>query len=589
MKVRVADYIADFLVSKNVTTVYTVVGGGAMYLNDAFGNYEKLKCVYTHHEQAAAIAAEGHARVTGSPAAVCVTTGPGGTNAVTGVLGAYQDSIPMIVISGQVRYETTVESTGLDLRQFGEQECQIISLVNSITKYARMIKNPLKIRYYLEKAYWYVNEGRKGPVWLDIPLNVQNALIETDELEGYTPSIANYQQENISQILELMKASERPVILAGSGLRSSGTLSSFRQIIRKWKCPVVAATSVADIFPNTEPLYMGNFGVFGGRAGNYIVQNADLIVAFGCRMSFKQIGFNYEKFAPNAKKIVIDVDINELQKDTLKIDLPIHCNLNKLLPQFLQMHNPFENELDTWIDYCKKLKDKYPIYQKKYEHSEKVNQYYFIYELNKRLPDNNISVVGNSVASVCALQMGIEKEHQRLFGNVNCGSMGWDMPASVGASIASGRSILCLTGDGSIQMNLQELQTIVTNDLPIKIIIFNNGGYQAIIQSQTNFFQRLSGCTEESGLKMPSFQKIAEAYGFPYIQVTSNMEVVDKVRKLMEIEGYAICEVLQDVTQNIEPRVKSKRLEDGTMTSPPIDDLCPFLSEEENRKNQFKI
>lgn len=591
MKRRIADYIADFFASKDITTVYTVVGGGAMHLNDAFGNSEKIKCIYTHHEQAAAIAAEGHARVIGVPAGVCVTTGPGGTNALTGVLGAYQDSIPMFVVSGQVRYETTVESTGLDLRQFGEQEYQIIDSVSSMTKYARMIKDPMKVRYYLEKAYWYANEGRKGPVWLDIPLNIQSAIVETDDLEGYTPSISNYQQTNLPQILEMMKSSERPVILAGSGLRSSNMLSCFREIIHKWKCPVVAATSVSDLFPNKDSFYMGNFGVFGGRAGNYIVQNADLLIAFGCRMSFKQIGFNYDKFAPNARKIVVDVDINELQKDTIKIDLPIHCNLNKILPQLLRLESPFEKQLNTWIDYCRNLKRKYPIYQEKFQDSQKqsVNQYYFIHEMNQRLPEDSIVAVGNSVSSVCALQMGIEKERQRLFGNVNCGSMGWDLPAAVGASVASGKSVLCLTGDGSIQMNLQELQTVVTNALPVKLVIFNNDGYQAIVQSQSNFFHRLSGCTKESGITMPSFEKISAAYGFPYIRVANNSDVKEKVEELLGIEGYAICEVIQDVAQNIEPRTKSKQLADGTMVSPPIDELFPFLSDEENRENQFQI
>lgn len=589
MKLRIADYIADFFVSKNITTIYTVVGGGAMHLNDAFGNSEKIKCIFTHHEQAAAIAAEGHARITGAPAGVCVTTGPGGTNALTGVLGAYQDSIPMFVISGQVRYETTVESTGLDLRQFGEQEYRIIDSVLPMTKYARMVKNPLKIRYYLEKAYWYVIEGRKGPVWLDIPLNIQSAVIETNNLEGFTPSIANYQQDNLQQILDMMQSSERPVFLAGSGLRSSNMLSYFRKLIRKWKCPVISATSIADIFPNTEPMYMGNFGVFGGRAGNYIVQNADLIIAMGCRMSFKQIGFNYEQFAPQAKKIVIDVDINELQKDTLKIDLPIHCNLNRIIPQLLELESPLKNQQEEWLKYCRTLKEKYPIYQKKFKNGQKVNQYYLIHEMNQCLSDDSIVTVGNSVASVCALQLGISKERQRLFGNVNCGSMGWDIPATLGAAVASGNTVLCLTGDGSIQMNLQELQTIITNRLPVKIVIFNNEGYQAIVQSQSNFFHRLTGCTKSSGVQMPSFEKIAEAYGYPYIKINTNKEVKDKIKSLLEIEGYAICEVIQDTEQNIEPRVKSKKLGDGTMISPPISDLSPFLSDEEHVQNQFQL
>ena len=588
MKQRVADYIADFFSSRQFDTVFTVVGGGAMHLNDALGHHEKLHCIYVHHEQAAAMAGEGYARITGKPSVVCVTTGPGGTNALTGVLGAYQDSIPMFVISGQVRLETTVESTGLELRQYGEQEYCIIKSVKPMTKYAKMIKDPYKIRYYLEKAYWNAMEGRKGPVWLDIPLNIQSAFIETENLTGYDPGPSNYQKSNISQIINMLKKAERPVILVGSGIRSSNSLELFQQLVYKWNYPVVAATSIADIMPDNESVYFGNFGTFGGRAGNYIVQNADLLFSLGCRMSFKQIGFNYELFAPNAKKIVVDVDVNELQKETVDIELPIYGNLDKLLPELLEAEVTPIPETSRWLEYCRELKKKYPIYQEKFRVSDAVNQYYFVNELQKMLDKDAVIVAGNSVASVCALQMGIQKEGQRMFGNVNCGSMGWDLPAAVGAAVASGSTVFCLTGDGSIQMNIQELQTIVTNHLPVKIVVFNNGGYQAIVQSQTNFFHRLAGCTKDSGLEIPSFEKIANAYGIPYFKMETHRDVDNKMASFFNIAGYALCEVIQDTQQNIEPRVKSKRLENGDIYSPPIDDLSPFLSEEEKEENRYK-
>ena len=331
MNIRVADYIAQFLLEKGCSQVFSVVGGGAMYLNDAFGNTDGLKCMYTHHEQAAAIAAEGYAKVKGTPACVCVTTGPGGTNALTGVLCAYQDNVPMIIISGQVRYATTVESTGLSLRQFGEQEYTIIPSVIPMTKYAKMVKDPHDIKYYLEKAYHIATSGRRGPCWLDIPLDVQGAVIDTDQLNEYQIPDEKTEILNIDRITAVMAAAKRPVILAGSAIRSSGSLDLFRELASKWGAPVISATSIVDIFAPDDDCYYGTFGVFGGRVGNFIVQNADTIVSLGCRLSFKQIGFNYENFAPDATKIVVDVDINELQKDTTEIDIPICADLYDFL------------------------------------------------------------------------------------------------------------------------------------------------------------------------------------------------------------------------------------------------------------------
>lgn len=591
MKQRVADYIADFLAGHGITDIFTVVGGGAMHLNNAFGLHRHLKCIYNHHEQASAMAAEAYARINGRLAAVCVTTGPGGTNAMTGVLGGYLDNIPMLVISGQVRYSTTVESTGLNLRQLGEQEYTIVNSVQSMTKYAVMVKDPTDIRYHLEKGIYLANNGRKGPCWLDIPLDVQGAVIETDDLEGYIPEAGiHLSNAVVSMILNELKKAERPVILAGSALRLSGALDAFYELANKLNIPVICPTSVADLMHTGHSLYFGNFGVFGGRPGNFIVQNADLLLSLGCRLSFKQTGFNFSEFAKNAKKIVVDIDGEELKKGTVKIDVPVLADVADVIVRLNAKLTKSLPVRERWISYCNYLKQKFPIVQKKHTESTKVNPYYFSSILKEMLPNDAVVVVGNSCACVSVLQSGVDKCGQRLFGNVNCGSMGYDLPAALGAAAAQKGSVICVTGDGSIQMNLQELQTIVHNKLPVKIVIFNNGGYQAIVQTQTNFFGGfLSGCTPQSGVSFPSFEKISYAYGIPYFCIHDHGELAEGISWLLSNENYAICEVMQDTSQPIEPKVLSKRLPDGTMYSPPIDDLAPFIDKKEYDECSYRI
>ncbi len=581
MKQRVADYIADFLINNGINQIFTVVGGGAMHLNNAFGQHKQLKCVYNHHEQASAIAAEAYARVSGRIAAVCVTTGPGGTNAMTGVLCGYLDNIPMLVISGQTRYNTTVESTGLKLRQFGEQEYTIVKSVEPMTKYAVTIKDPLDIRYHLEKALYLATSGRKGPCWLDIPLDVQGAVIETDALCGFIPGPeVKLSRKTISMIINKLKSSKRPVILAGSAIRQSTVLNEFYELVDKLNIPVICPTSVADLLHTSHRLYFGNFGVFGGRTGNFIVQNADLIFSIGCRLSFKQTGFNFSEFAKGAKKIVVDVDGEELKKDTVKIDVPILADVSDVITQMTEELDQALPEKKEWVAYCNYLKNMFPIIMDKHSNSQKVNPYYFAGKLNNALDDNSVEVVGNSCACVSILQAGISKIGQRLFGNVNCGTMGYDLPAAIGAAVAKNGSVICITGDGSIQMNIQELQTLVHNKLPVKIFIFNNSGYQAIVQTQTNFFNgHLSGCTPESGVSFPSFEKIAYAYGIPYYCIHNHEEAEKRIAETLNNQGYVICEIIQDTSQPIEPKVLSKRLPDGGMYSPPIDDLAPFLEQ----------
>ncbi len=586
MRKRVAEFIADYLADNGIDEVFTVVGGGAMYLNNAFGQSDRIRCTYTHHEQAAALAAEGYSKTAGKMAAVCVTTGPGGTNALTGVLCAYQDNVPMIVISGQVRYETTVESTGLNLRQMGEQEYYIIKSVSPMTKYAVMVTKAEDIRKILDRAIYTAMEGRRGPVWIDVPLNIQSSYIETEELQKYENKECYSYELNKELIKRIMHNAQRPVIVAGTAIRGTGVLEKFKKFVQINDIPVVAATTVADIYPTSDKHYFGNFGTFGGRTGNFIIQNADVILALGCRMTYKHTGFNYKAFAPNAKKIVVDIDKNELLKNLINIDVPVHSDLHYFLDCF--MDGKITADISNWKNYCKFLKQRYPQYLDKFADSQNVNPYYFMDRLYNYLEDDSVTVVGNSVACVSVLQMGIRKEKQRLFGNINCGTMGYDLPAAEGAARACGKTVICITGDGSIQMNIQELQTIKHNALPIKIFVFNNHGYQAIVQSQTNFFAgHFSGCTPESGISMPDFERLAYAYEFPYVRIQKNQDIEEKLNEVFSMPGYVLCELIQDDSQNIEPKVKSKQLEDGTLFSPPIDDLFPFLTEEEYKESQF--
>jgi acetolactate synthase-1/2/3 large subunit len=583
---RVADYIASLLVDNGITNVFSVVGGGAMHLNDAFGKHKNIQCIYNHHEQASAIAAEGYARIYNKMAVTCVTTGPGGTNAITGVLCSWLDSIPMLVISGQTRYATTVDSTGLNLRQFGEQEYNIVDSVRPMTKYAVMVKNAKEIKYHVEKAIFEAGNGRKGPCWIDIPLDIQGSIIETAELEGFIPPENVYLDEaKINKILNKIKNAKTPVLVLGSAVRQSSYLTEVYELVHKLNIPVLCPTSIVDILENSHPLYFGNFGVFGGRPGNFIIQNADLIISFGTRMSFKQTGFNFSTFAPRAEKIIIDIDAEELKKDTIKIDIPIHADLSDVILSLNQQLDETLPLKEEWMNYCKTLKDRFPSMPEKAYISQKVNPYFLANELLERLPQDSITVVGNSCACVSVLQMGISQKGQRLFGSVNCGTMGYDIPAAIGAAVASGKTVICATGDGSFQMNIQELQTIVHNKLPVKFIIFNNYGYQAIVQTQTNFFDgMLAGCTEESGISFPEFEKISYAYGLPYKKVMNHEDVSQGLDWLLQLENYGLLEIIQDIDQPIEPKVMSKKMEDGSLISPPIDDLSPFLNEEEYMK-----
>lgn len=582
MKMTVAQYTADF-VAERMTQVFSVVGGGSMFMNDAFGHHPKLSVLYNHHEQACTMAAEAYFKQSGVPATVCVTTGPGGTNTVTGLLGAYQDSIPIMMISGQVRYATTVESTGLKLRQFGGQEHQIIDTVRNLTKYAEMVRKPEEIAYILEKAYFTLMDGRRGPVWVDIPLDIQNTEIETEELVHFTPDAMNFNDEKYAKIIvEELKKASRPVFVVGSAVRTSGSIDEFLALVDKWDIPVVYPLNVPDAISVDNKRAYGCFGGVGNRAANFIVQNADLLVVFGCRMAFAHIGFNYQAFSPNSKKIVIDIDAEEQEKPTMKRDIKVVADVKNIISSMLNIDKG-NMDISKWIEYCDWLKEKFPIYQDYHRTSKNnVNPYFMAKLIFDNIPQNGTTVIGNSSGLDPLLQIGVREKGIRTILNCNCGSMGYCLPAGIGACVASGKKTIVYTGDGCIQMNLQELETIVFNKLPIKIIVLNNSGYGGVVATQNNFFNgRHSGCTKESGIGIPSFERLAYAYEMTYFKASNNDEAEALFDKFLDGDEPALLEVIQDTKQDIEPCVASRINEEGKIVSNGIDDMSPLLTIEE--------
>ena len=606
MKQRLADYVADFLVNHGVEDCFSVVGGGAMHLNDALGHKEGLKVTYNHHEQACAIAAEAYARLDNKIAAVCVTTGPGGTNALTGVVGGWLDSIPMFIISGQVRYDTTARyamqyTGGMPLRAMGDQEYDIVKSVAPMTKYAVMIEDPKTIRYHLERAWHLATTGRPGPVWIDIPVNFQGGYIETDELEGYDPSEDDVllppavDDETIKTILEKIASAKRPVFHAGYGIRLSGAYDVFRTVAEKLNIPVVTYWNAVDLIEDDSSLYCGRAGNMGDRPGNWAIQNADLILAVGTRISIRQVGYNWKTWARAAEVIMVDIDQAELKKPTLHVEMPVWADAKDFLTKMNQLIGESSpvSTVGEWLATCNRWKKEYPaVLPRQWEENGKTaNVYAFIRYLSSRLPENSLTAVSNGACCVVGNQAYVIQKGSRMANNSAVASMGYGLPAAIGTCIGGGRrTTICLEGDGSIMMNLQELQTVLTNRLPIKIFLINNNGYHSIRITQNNLFKEHCkvGIGPESGdLSFPEFRKIAEAFGYPYYSASSNAEMKKVVNEVLALDGPVFCEIFTDTTQVWEPKSSTKRLPDGTLVSPPLEDQAPFLPREELERNMF--
>ena len=610
MKIRLADYIADFLVDHGVIHGFTVIGGGAMYLNDAFGHKKGLKMLYNHHEQASSMAADCYARVKNIPALLCVTTGPGGINALNGVCSAYLDSVPMIVISGQVRYDTSIryerKKTGANLRSMGDQEFDIVTSVQNMTKYAVSLENPKDIRYMLERAYYLATTGRKGPVWIDIPVNFQGMLIEPNKLKSYFVSQsfkkdnssfpASINENDIKKIISLIKDSKRPVIYAGFGIRLSGAYNNFLKLIKKINIPVVTYWDSIDLIDSENNLYCGRAGNMGDRAGNFAVQNSDLVIAIGTRISIRQTGYNYKDWAREAKVVMIDIDKEEFKKHTLHIDLKIHADAKDFIIKFndyldnKNISKLFSN--DEWNKQCQLWKFKYKVVgNDKYSKIGKTNVYAFFDKLSRLLNESSVSVATSGASCVAGHQAYYIKKKTRFINNNVIASMGYGLPAAIGASVAIGKKeVIAFEGDGGLMMNLQELETILTNKLPVKLFIINNEGYHSLRITQNNLFKNHSHIgigPESKDLSFPSYKKIAKAFGHKYYSITDNKRMESTIKKVLKIKGSVIVEVFTDKFQVWEPKSSGRKTNDGKIVSPPLEDMAPFLSREELKSNMY--
>jgi len=575
-----------------------VTGGGAMHLNDAFGRCKNdLSVVCCHHEQACAMAAESYYRVTGRLAAVNVTTGPGSTNAITGVYGAYVDSMAMMVVSGQVKWETLVRSTNLPLRQLGDQEVDIIRMVEGVTKYAVVVKDPQSIRYHLERAFHLATSGRPGPVWLDVPINVQATKIDPATLPGYDSAEDALAFETrdldaaVRHVVDRLRTAERPVIYAGTGIRLSGQYETFLKLAGRLGLPVATAWNSNDLLPDDHPAYAGRPGSIGNRAGNFTVQNSDCLVVLGSRLNIRQVSYNWENFARHAYKIAVDVDAAELKKPTLKIDYPVHADLRKFLPALERATADWAPRHAKWLAWCRERVKRYPVVLAEYwKLPEKVNPYCFMDRLFAQLREDEIVVCGDGTACVTAFQAATIRTGQRLFHNSGCAAMGYDLPAAIGVATARPdlARVICLAGDGSIMMNLQELQTIAGRKLPVKIFVLNNSGYHSIRQTQANFFSdNIVGCGTDSGLSFPDFGRVAAAFGLSFQRCTRHADLDATITATLNAPGAALCEIVLDLAQAFSPKLSSRKLEDGRMITAPLEEMAPFLSREELESNML--
>jgi acetolactate synthase-1/2/3 large subunit len=593
---KLSDYIFCQLREWGARHVFLITGGGAMHLNDSIGT-SGLSYICTHHEQAAAMAAEGYARITRKPGILNVTTGPGSINALNGVFGAWTDSIPMLILSGQVKRETCMATYGLtDLRQLGDQEVDIVRMIKGITKYSVLVTEPESIAYHLERAWYLAQSGRPGPCWLDIPVDVQSAPIEPAQLRHYDPAEDAVEFDRasvtaqVADVLARISKAERPVILGGSGIRLGGALAEFERVIRRLRIPVVTAWT-HDLIASDDELFCGRPGTIGERAGNFTVQNSDLLLVLGSRLNIRQTSYNWNSFARFATKIQVDVDPAELRKPLHQPDIPIFCDVKLFLAEMatqLGEEEHSDSKHEKWLNHARQWKASYPVVQTRQRVAgPPLNPYDFIDRLFEMLGPEDAVVCGNATACIVPYQAGRLKKGERLISNSGSASMGYDLPAAIGVSVAKGGRTICIAGDGSLQMNVQELQTLVGYRLPVKLFVLNNGGYLSIRQTQTGFFQgRKIGESSESGVTFPKMKRIGEAYGIPSFTIGTVADL-DLVRRELQTDGPTLFDVSLDPSQEFEPRLRSRILADGKILTPNLEDMYPFLTPEELASNML--
>ena len=590
--IKISDYIARRLHELGCRHVFMVTGGAAMHLNDSFARASSpYQVVFCHHEQACAIAAEGLYRAAGKIGVVNATSGPGGLNTLTGVMGQWTDSIPAIYVSGQVKHGTTLDCCrDLALRQLGDQEADIIPVVSSLTKYAVSIKDPGAVRYELEKAFHLATVGRMGPVWLDIPMDVQGAMVDATTLGAFLPPVEVPNPCDVSAVVELLRASRRPVVVAGHGIRLARQVETLQSVLGMLRIPALATFGGFDLVANDHPCYAGRIGTLGTRGGNFSLQNADLVLLLGTRNNVRQVSYNWENFAHRATTIAVDVDSAELQKPTFRPTHAVHSDLADFLPR-LQAALASERTLgdySDWLRWAKERTARYPAVRPEHRVvAERIQPYPFFEQFTRQLPDDAVVVAGNGTACVVLFQAGVVRAGQRYFWNSGCASMGYDLPAAVGAALGVKRDVWCLAGDGSLQMNLQELATLSHNRLPVKLLVLNNGGYVSIRQTQTNFFGAHYGCGNTSGLSFPDLERLAAAYDLPYLCSSRLEEVEAHQRRAAAIAGPVVWEVRLTLDYTFEPKLSSMRLPDGRMVSKPLEDMTPFLERDEFLSNML--
>jgi acetolactate synthase-1/2/3 large subunit len=596
--IKLSDYVMKFIAAQGVREVFMLPGGGCMHLVESLGNNKDLRFICNLHEQACAIAADACAQYRNGLGVALVTTGPGGTNAITGVAGSWLDSIPVLMLSGQVKRDDLCEGKGI--RQMGFQEIQIVKLVQPIVKYAAVVMDSAMIRYHLEKAVFLARAGRPGPVWLDIPLDVQAAMIDETGLKRFNPAeeglvakpVVPELRRQVAHVLDLLGQAQRPVILAGNGIRLAGALDSFDKVVRILGAPVLLTWKAIDFLAEEDPLYAGRPGAIGQRAANFAIQNADFVLAIGARLDHGQTGYSHINFARGAVKVMVDVDVAEIDKMMMPVAEKVAADAYDFLAELLKQVScrPVQ-EPGAWLARCKEWQRQYPLVtQENWNRTDAVDLYVLIEVLSELMSPGDLLIPGSSgQCSELTMQAFKVKCGQRIFNTEGLGPMGFGLPAAIGGCVASGgRKTICLDGDGGVQMNIQELETLHRLQVPVKLFVLNNQGYGSIRISQKNYFNgHYVASDESSGLSLPDICKLASAYGLSTSRLTSHEGIRDRIREILAAPGPFVCDVVVPKDQPTSPKLSSFQKKDGSMGSRPLEDLWPFLDRDEFQSNMI--